>query len=45
MEAHMPNASLVAIDSIYGHDGFIIETAQIITHLKAWLTKVAMTIK
>ena len=38
MEAHMPNASLVAIDSMYGHDGFIIETAQITTHLKAWLT-------
>ena len=37
MEAHMPNASLVAIDSMYGHDGFIIETAQITTHLKAWL--------
>jgi homoserine O-acetyltransferase len=45
MEAHMPNASLVAIDSMYGHDGFIIETAQITTYLKAWLTKVAMTIK
>jgi len=37
MEAHMPNASLVAINSRYGHDGFIIETAQITTHLKAWL--------
>jgi homoserine O-acetyltransferase len=37
MEAHMPNANLVAIDSMYGHDGFIIETAQITTHLKAWL--------
>jgi homoserine O-acetyltransferase len=45
MEAHIPSASLVAIDSMYGHDGFIIETAQITTHLKAWLTKVAMTIK
>lgn len=37
MEAHMPNVNLVAIDSVYGHDGFIIETAQITTHLKAWL--------
>jgi homoserine O-acetyltransferase len=37
MEAHMPNANLVTIDSMYGHDGFIIETAQITTHLKAWL--------
>jgi homoserine O-acetyltransferase len=38
MDAHMPNATLIAIDSLYGHDGFIIETAQITTHLKAWLT-------
>ena len=37
MEAHMPNANLIAIDSMYGHDGFIIETAQITTHLRAWL--------
>jgi homoserine O-acetyltransferase len=37
MEAHMPQATLVAIDSLYGHDGFIIETAQITTHLNAWL--------
>lgn len=37
MEAHMPNAKLVAIDSAYGHDGFIIETVQITKHLKAWL--------
>jgi len=37
MEDHMPNAILVAIDSLYGHDGFIIETEQITTHLKAWL--------
>jgi homoserine O-acetyltransferase len=37
LEDYMPNATLVAIDSMYGHDGFIIETAQITTHLKAWL--------
>ena len=37
LEDHMPNANLVAIDSMYGHDGFIIETAAITTHLKAWL--------
>jgi homoserine O-acetyltransferase len=37
MANHLPNATLVAIDSMYGHDGFIIETAQITTHLKAWL--------
>jgi homoserine O-acetyltransferase len=40
MEQHMPNATLVAIDSVYGHDGFIIESVQITAHLKAWLAKV-----
>ncbi len=29
MADHLPNAELVAIDSTYGHDGFIIETQQI----------------
>lgn len=38
LEEHMPKATLVAIDSMYGHDGFIIETEKITTHLKAWLT-------
>ncbi len=37
MHTHMPNASLVEIDSTYGHDGFIIETRQITEHLGAWL--------
>jgi homoserine O-acetyltransferase len=37
MEDHMPNATIVAIDSMYGHDGFIIETEQITTHLRTWL--------
>ncbi|MEI8142619.1 MAG: homoserine O-acetyltransferase [Chitinophagia bacterium] len=37
MANHMPNATLVAIDSNYGHDGFIIETKTITTHLKTWL--------
>lgn len=36
--AHMPHATLVEIDSTYGHDGFIIETGQITQHLKAWLS-------
>jgi homoserine O-acetyltransferase len=45
LEDHMPNATLVAIGSMYGHDGFIIETATITLHLRAWLTKVAKTIK
>lgn len=37
---HMPNASLVEIDSAYGHDGFIIETKQISAHLSKWLQRV-----
>ena len=37
MVAHMSNANLVTIDSVYGHDGFIIETPTITSHLKAWL--------
>jgi len=36
MAAHMPDAQLVEIESTYGHDGFIIETAQITTHLRDW---------
>ena len=41
MASHMPNASLVEIDSAYGHDGFIIETKQITTHLGGWLKALA----
>ncbi len=37
MAAHMPDTSLVEIDSAYGHDGFIIETVQITEHLGKWL--------
>ena len=33
----MPNAQLIAIDSLYGHDGFIIEGPQITNLLKSWL--------
>lgn len=37
MADHMPNAELYAIDSTYGHDGFIIETQQITELLKDWI--------
>lgn len=37
MADHMPNAELYAIDSTYGHDGFIIETQQITHLLKDWM--------
>jgi homoserine O-acetyltransferase len=37
MADHMPNAELFAIDSTYGHDGFIIETKQITELLAGWI--------
>ncbi len=39
MKEHIPHATLIEIDSTYGHDGFIIETAQISHHLNGWLTE------
>lgn len=37
MADHIPNTWFVEIDSAYGHDGFIIETAQISRFLGEWL--------
>jgi homoserine O-acetyltransferase len=34
---HIPNATYVAIDSLYGHDGFLVETKAISHHLCPWL--------
>jgi homoserine O-acetyltransferase len=34
---HIPGATFVAIDSMYGHDGFLVETAAITHHLSAWM--------
>ena len=34
---HLPNAELVAIDSDYGHDGFMVESKIISKHLAEWL--------
>jgi homoserine O-acetyltransferase len=39
MAAHMPNSTLVEIDSVYGHDGFIVEAEKISSALKNWLSK------
>lgn len=39
LAAHIPNASLVTIDSDYGHDGFMVESAIISAHLTAWLAQ------
>jgi homoserine O-acetyltransferase/O-succinyltransferase len=37
MAEHIPDATFAAIDSIYGHDGFLVETEVIAHHLSAWL--------
>lgn len=37
LSRHIPGASLVAIDSLYGHDGFLVETEAITQHLQRWL--------
>ncbi|HVZ57816.1 MAG TPA: homoserine O-acetyltransferase [Chitinophagaceae bacterium] len=37
MASNMPNATLVAIDSEYGHDGFMVESAKITPVLRNWL--------
>lgn len=39
MADHIPDTCFWEIDSAYGHDGFIIETAQISYLLKDWLEK------
>ena len=37
LSEHIPETSFVAIDSIYGHDGFLVETEAITQHLSTWL--------
>ncbi|WP_276480037.1 homoserine O-acetyltransferase family protein [Paraflavitalea pollutisoli] len=37
MQSHLPHATLVEIDSSYGHDGFIVEGAKISQCLQNWL--------
>jgi homoserine O-acetyltransferase len=39
MAQHIPNSTLVEIDSVYGHDGFIVESEKISLALKNWLEK------
>lgn len=38
LSQQMPHATFVTIDSIYGHDGFLVETTAIAHHLSTWLT-------
>lgn len=39
MQRQLPNASLIEIDSVYGHDGFIVEGKLISEALNNWLKK------
>ncbi len=34
---HIPDATFVSFDSIYGHDGFLVESAAITHHLSSWI--------
>lgn len=34
---HIPDANFFTIDSLYGHDGFLVETEAITQHLSKWL--------
>jgi homoserine O-acetyltransferase len=36
---NMPNATYIEITSSYGHDGFLVETEKITTHVNDWLSK------
>jgi homoserine O-acetyltransferase len=35
---HIPNSKLVVVDTNFGHDGFLIETKKISTHIEAFLS-------
>ena len=37
LASHIPSATLINIDSEYGHDGFMVENEQITLHLSTWL--------
>jgi homoserine O-acetyltransferase/O-succinyltransferase len=37
MAEYIPDSTLVEIDSIYGHDGFIVEAEKISQQLARWL--------
>jgi homoserine O-acetyltransferase len=39
MAKNIPNNVFRKIDSLYGHDGFLVETAAITQHLNGWLSK------
>lgn len=38
LAAHIPRSRLSIIESLYGHDGFLVETGAIAQHISQWLT-------
>jgi len=38
---HLPNSTLIEIDSAYGHDGFMVEAEKISKHLEEWMSEKA----
>jgi homoserine O-acetyltransferase len=38
LDANIPNSQLICIDSLYGHDGFMVETERIGACLKDWMS-------
>lgn len=37
MQQHLPDCTLIEIDSVYGHDGFMVEVVKISEVLKKWM--------
>jgi homoserine O-acetyltransferase/O-succinyltransferase len=44
MASHIPHAKFIQIDSLFGHDGFLVETGAISAHIKEWLVPQPQTI-
>jgi homoserine O-acetyltransferase len=38
MARNMPDVTLIEIDSVYGHDGFMVEGGKIAAHLRVWMS-------
>ena len=39
MAASIPGATFIGIDSMYGHDGFLVEWKQVSQHLAEWMVR------
>jgi homoserine O-acetyltransferase len=43
LAAHLPSSTMVEIDSVYGHDGFMVESEKISYYLSEWLEQVPVS--